>query len=264
MCGGAWSVGDDRSDRDRIEPISETVRRQALADLDRAIISLSLIDNDPSAMVRRARRRTKRVRVGVRLLRSQDKRRFRDEDRILAQAVRNLGPVRDRQVAHHLIGNLGRWPGNMVPPPMAPSVRISVAHSGMILNGVRGRAGSWEISSLDDEAITAELERCYRLARRQWRSAMDDVEADGLAGCRKAVQRAADQARITAPQLRTSERFVALTGLAKHLGNLLDLAPLPDSDHSRQPELERNILDLGHEVFSLKPEEHLRWLAGPD
>jgi CHAD domain-containing protein len=240
----------------------EKLRLRVLDDLDEAVASLSILDLDPVGAVHETRKRVKTIRAALRLVESADKARFRREDTILAQATGRLGPIRDQHVAQHLASHLGRWPGDTVPPPLAPSVRARVNEAGMALLGARNRANRWDLHTIDNETLIDGLDRSYRLARRRWRRAAGHLETENLHHCRKSVKRVTNQLRVVSDRLAASSRVAELEKLGDLLGQHHDLSLVPDHDPHDQTELESEILASGTLVFALTPKNQQLWVAG--
>lgn len=238
----------------------ERLRDRAIEQLDDATASLSLLDEDPVSAVHETRKRIKATRAVLRLLLATDKSRFNHEDAILGAASRRLSPIRDRHVAHHLASTLGRWPQNMVPPPLAPWARSATLHTGMAIIGVRNRTERWDLSEVGSNDLLGGLDKSYRLARRRWNRCIDHLENDDLHQCRKSVKRTANQLVMFDSAFAQTERLERLQQLGELLGDHHDLSLVPDRNRDRETTLEGQIVDLGIDVFSLSPRDHNAWV----
>ncbi len=254
-------VGVERGvSKSKVDTVAEHVRRRVLDELDEAALSLSLVDLDPVRSVHETRLHITTVRAALRLLKQADVDRFRREDLVLAEAARRLGPIRDRHVAQHLVTRQGRWPGDLVPPPLAPSVRARVSETGMAILGSRNRATRWDLGMLGSADVARELDRSYRQSRRRWSRSIDRLETDDLHQCRTSVRRLTSQVVLLSDSLAASKRIADLRVLDERLGQLQDLSLVPDHDRHEQSELESQILDLGTAVFALSPKQQRSWI----
>lgn len=143
----------------------ERIQQNIVAELDEATLSLALAHRTPIQSVHDCRRRVKRARAGLRLLRSGKSRALKQEDRVLADAARTLGPIRDGHVTYLAT------PDSVLPPPYSPKMARLVLAASVALTGAAARTSRRRPTSTNRARVESSLDHSYRAAWHAWKTA---------------------------------------------------------------------------------------------
>ncbi len=241
------------------------LQRRILHEFDAATHSLSLAHRTPIDSVHDTRKRVKRIRAALRFFRGSGHKAIRLEDRILADAAKTLGPIRDGHVAYL------RHPELVLPPPYSPRVAHIVLEANVALAGVAQRAQRWAIEGVDQAHIEHQVDVAYRSAWQRWHHALKSLDSDDFHRSRKSVKRIYYQLGILddlgyfdrdyAKKGRTLvEHLMQLDELGELLGDHHDLTLLHSVDPEMQAKLEDEVITKGRCLFALGPKKHRHWI----
>lgn len=233
-------------------------------ELDGATLSLALAHRTPIRSIHDARRRVKRARAGLRLLKPAKPKKLKREDRVLGDAMRLLGPIRDGHVTHL------RHPDSVLPPPYSPKVASLVMATTVALTSSVARISRWGIDAVDRDSIETGLDASYRSAWERWGDARASGTDDELHRSRKAVKQLYYQLDMLTAVGFLAEgsgelkgRRARLDELGEVMGDYHDftlLGHLNQNDQDNQVRQAAEMSELGDETLFLTPKKQRAWV----
>lgn len=177
------------------------LQRQLVDHLDRALLSLTMLDEDPRIAVQDARNAIEQAEALLALLEHIDPPSARAERRVLRQAWAALAPVLEHRSQLR----------PDAPPPLAPSVRSSVRQAELSLLAVRRTVDLPQWRAPDDPGLAvAAAASAYRKARKQWKKGGSPPDAKMLWAARRVRWQA--EALCPPKRLAIDARYRAMLG----------------------------------------------------
>lgn len=237
------------------------IQDNILDELDGATLSLALAHRTPIKSIHESRRRIKRSRAGLGLLREVQPKKRRREDRVLSDAAKTLGPIRDAHVTYL------RHIETLQQPPYSPKVAALVNNATLALSTSGARVGRWQTRHCGPRQIKLALNRTYEQAWSRWEAANVSNKDRDLHRCRKSVKELYYQMSILAElgflvegQGELAGRLSVLDELGELLGDHHDLTFVGTVGPSEKQDLEVELRGLGQSVFALSPKKHRTWI----